>query len=582
MLKLNFFYKQLLSFILIGVIPLIIIGSISYLFLTKVLQDSLSKQTLNNVLKIGEGVDLLISELGEIVVYLLCEDVQVRKALLSDPEANIDYINQRVKALAGKRDVRIFISDTTGMVTFSTCEVPEIYDISVNQGQGIFNATDAVKNGFIIYPNNHRHDLGETVIFSLARAIRDLKDRPIGYVIVELEKEHLFNINYRLNTLYNMNFLVLDPEYCILSNLYNPQAEKTILETALLEKFKNQKSGVFLTRINNRQFFIAHKLSQYSGLTTVGIVPIDYVVENTNFIKDVTILSCLLCLAICLVLAFFMARSVSQPINELVYCMRQVEGGDLKTRVEFSSTDEIGLLGRNFNKMVARLNFLVNSITEKQERLKHAEIKALQAQINPHFLYNTLDTIKWLAKLNMVDELQTIVTELGKLLRSTISSNKEIITVEESIKTIESYINIQKIRYRNRLQVSINISPDIYDYHVPKLLLQPIVENAIIHGLENKVGKGNLVINGYQEADELIFEIIDDGIGIEANKLALINAKKDLASTTDSIGLQNVNRRIQLYYGASYGLHIKSQAQSGTIVTLRLPLLKREVDNAHA
>lgn len=277
-----------------------------------------------------------------------------------------------------------------------------------------------------------------------------------------------------------------------------------------------------------------------------------------------------------------MARSVSQPINELVYCMQQVEAGDLKTRVEFSSTDEIGLLGRNFNKMVARLNFLVNSITEKQERLKHAEIKALQAQINPHFLYNTLDTIKWLAKLNMVDELQVIVTELGKLLRSTISSNKEIITVEESIKTIESYINIQKIRYRNRLQVSINISPDIYDYHVPKLLLQPIVENAIIHGLENKVGKGNLVINGYQEADELIFEIIDDGIGIEANKLALINAKKDLASTTDSIGLQNVNRRIQLYYGASYGLHIKSQAQSGTIVTLRLPLLKREVDNAHA
>jgi two-component system sensor histidine kinase YesM len=573
MLKLNFFYKQLLSFIIIGVIPLIIIGSISYIFCTSVLQDSLSKQALSNVLKISEGIDLLTSELGEIIVYLLCEDAQIRKAFQQAPDVDVNYINNRMRTLASKRDVGIFISDTNGMVNFSTREVPEIYNISVNQGQGIFAAADALKNGFIIYPNNRHNNLGDSTVFSLARAIRDLKDRPIGYVIVELSKEHLFNINYRLNTVYNMNFLVLDPEYCILSNLYNPQAEKEILQTALIEKLNNAKSGVFLDRINNRRIFVAFNRSKYTGLTTVGTVPIDYVVENTNFIKNITILACILCLAICLVLAYFMARTVSQPINELVRCMRQVEAGDLETRVEFSSSDEIGLLGKNFNKMVARLNYLVTSITEKQERLKQAEIKALQAQINPHFLYNTLDTIKWLAKLNMVDELKVIVVELGKLLRSTITSHKEMVTVAESIATIESYIKIQKIRYRERLQVTIMISPDIYDYHLPKLLLQPIVENAIIHGLENKVGKGSLMINGRREDDKLIFEVIDDGVGIEAKKLALINAKKDLSSTSDSIGLQNVNRRIQLYYGPDYGLQLASQPGSGTIVTLCLPLL---------
>ncbi|HBG15915.1 MAG TPA: hypothetical protein DDW93_03970, partial [Firmicutes bacterium] len=191
-MKLNFFYKQLLSFIIIGVIPLIIIGSISYIFCTSVLQDSLSKQALSNVLKISEGIDLLTSELGEIIVYLLCEDAQIRKAFQQAPDVDVNYINNRMRTLASKRDVGIFISDTNGMVNFSTREVPEIYNISVNQGQGIFAAADALKNGFIIYPNNRHNNLGDSTVFSLARAIRDLKDRPIGYVIVELSKEHLF------------------------------------------------------------------------------------------------------------------------------------------------------------------------------------------------------------------------------------------------------------------------------------------------------------------------------------------------------------------------------------------------------
>jgi two-component system sensor histidine kinase YesM len=574
--KLKIYYKQLFSFILIGVIPVIIIGSIAYVFCTNLLHDSLRDQSLSNVTKISTSLDQLTSELGEIIIYLLCEDQQIRKALQQTSDADFDHINKRIATLASRRTINIFVTDTSGQVNFSTCPVPEIYQVALRHGKGIFAAADGVKNRCIIYPNNHLNQLDDRAAFSLARTIRDLHDRPIGYVIVEVSKECLFSINHTLDSIYNMNWIILDPEHYILSNYHEPETESTIFLPELSGKLQAEESGVLLELVNQKWTLVAFHRSQYTKLTTVGTVPIDYVVENANVIKQVTIFACLLCLLFCLILASIMARNVSQPINELVQCMRQVEAGNLKARVELSSSDELGLLGKSFNKMVARLNSLINSITEKQERLKQAEIKALQAQINPHFLYNTLDTIKWLAKLDRIEELKIIVTELGKLLRNSISSSQEIITVEESIQFIGNYLKIQKIRYGDHLNITVNISPEINECRIPKLLLQPIVENAIIHGLEKKVGVGNLVINGRLENEQLSFEIIDDGVGIAAEKTALINAKIDYASTSASIGIQNVNRRIQLYYGSEYGLEIESQLGKGTRVTLRLPCAQKE------
>lgn len=576
MRNLSFFTKQLLSFILIGVIPVVVIGCLSYLYCTNLLQESMSDHTLNNVVKISERIDLFTSELGEIIVFLLCEDTQIRKALQQSPEANLASIHKRLTELAGRRNVNIFITDTTGKVTFATAPLPDTYNITKMQGGGIFAAARAFKNRFIIYPNNQRNDYDQKIAFCLARTIRDLHDYPIGYVIVEVSKEKLIGLTQTVNTIYNMNLILLDSDYCTIYNLFKPESEKTLFEPAFKEKMTNRNSGVFLELIDGKWMAVAFCQSSYTNLTTLGLVPIEAMISSAQIIKKVTLWACLICLILCSLLAFRMARSVSQPIYELVNCMRQVEAGNLETQVEFNSSDEIGLMGQSFNKMVRQLKYLIRDITEKQERLKHAEIKALQAQINPHFLYNTLDTIKWLAKLKRYDELTVIVTELGKLLRNTISSHKEFITVRECLELINNYLNIQKIRYGQRLKIAFHIEPAILDYRIPKLLLQPIVENAIIHGLEKKIGPGHLEINGRQEAGELVFEVIDDGLGIEPEKIALLNARINWSSTSDSIGLQNVNRRIQLAYGPEYGLHLESQPGEGTKVTLRFPLSRPE------
>ena len=217
---------------------------------------------------------------------------------------------------------------------------------------------------------------------------------------------------------------------------------------------------------------------------------------------------------------------------------------------------------------------MLDNVVAKQRQLRASELKALQAQINPHFLYNTLDSIKWLAKLNHVPQISVIVTQLGKLLRSSINTDNDLITVEESIVNIQSYLAIQKIRYSDKFETLMEIAPEILQYQIPKLILQPIVENAIIHGLEGKKDKGRLIIRGVLAEDDLIFEVIDNGVGMRPEKEAALNAGEDLRSSlfVHSIGIQNVNRRIKLYYGPDYQVTIQSVLGEGTKVTLRMSI----------
>ena len=335
-----------------------------------------------------------------------------------------------------------------------------------------------------------------------------------------------------------------------------------------------QGTGFFVAQVDGKQSLVAFHTSKYTQFITIGILPIKLILESSNFIKLITLLACLISLMVCLVLALLITRSISRPIYTLVESMKRVESGDLQVRVDFRRRDELGLLGGSFNRMVRRIQDLLDNVVAKQRQLRASELKALQAQINPHFLYNTLDSIKWLAKLNHVPQISVIVTQLGKLLRSSINTDNDLITVEESIVNIQSYLAIQKIRYSDKFETLMEIAPEILQYQIPKLILQPIVENAIIHGLEGKKDKGRLIIRGVLAEDDLIFEVIDNGVGMRPEKEAALNAGEDLRSSlfVHSIGIQNVNRRIKLYYGPDYQVTIQSVLGEGTKVTLRMSI----------
>jgi two-component system, sensor histidine kinase YesM len=279
--------------------------------------------------------------------------------------------------------------------------------------------------------------------------------------------------------------------------------------------------------------------------------------------------------------AWGISRSIYIPIKKLHDVTSTITKNDLQVLVTGDNVDEITELGMSFNIMIGKIKDLLDAKVKEQEYLKKAELRALQAQINPHFLYNTLDTIIWMAEAKQTDRVIEIVSALSSFFRISLSKGRDWITIGEEIERTRSYLTIQKIRYRDILDFKIEIDDQILDYTILKLILQPLVENALYHGIKNKRHGGTIFIRAFQKKeDEISLEVEDNGIGFAPEKLALVQAELEDDSgdirLEAGFGIDNVNKRIKLYYGKQYGLSIRSKYRVGTCVTLLIPAKKEE------
>lgn len=273
-----------------------------------------------------------------------------------------------------------------------------------------------------------------------------------------------------------------------------------------------------------------------------------------------------------------MMASITKPIEKLCQMTKQAASGDFNVRAEESGSAEIEVLNSSFNRMVEQIGELVEGIRLEQRNLRATELKLLQAQINPHFLYNTLDTIIWLAESGEKDQVVNMVSSLSDFFRTTLSRGRDYITVEEEETHIRSYLEIQQFRYQDILEYEIRIPEELYSYQILKLTLQPLVENALYHGIKTKRGLGHILVQGERQGGRLIFTVQDDGMGMDADSLARIRRiiRGDLQDAQDpsGFGLSNVEQRLKLNYGAEYGLTIESVYAEGTKATVTIPAIK--------
>lgn len=269
----------------------------------------------------------------------------------------------------------------------------------------------------------------------------------------------------------------------------------------------------------------------------------------------------------------YVLRSITKPVQELSEAAKKIAGGDFSTRVEVATKDEIGELAENVNEMSGRLEELVQKIKEDERKMRHTELRLLQEQINPHFLYNTLDTIIWLVEGNSPDKAVNMVVSLSDFFRIVLSKGKEIITIREEEQHIRSYLEIQQVRYRDILEFDIQIQEELYQYKILKLTLQPIVENSLYHGIKVKRGKGTILVTGYRKDDKIYFDVKDTGVGMTPEELAAIRSKltKPCKETDSGFGLANVNERIRMNYGPEYGVTIEAKQGEGTWVQVVIP-----------
>lgn len=273
-------------------------------------------------------------------------------------------------------------------------------------------------------------------------------------------------------------------------------------------------------------------------------------------------------------------HGITMPIMKLSDVASRAGKGDFRVRMEPPRVDELAVLHTSFNKMLERIGHLVEDIRIEQLNLRATELRLLQAQINPHFLYNTLDAIIWLAEAGQKEQVVKMVSSLSEFFRTTLSKGEDYISVQEEESHIRSYLEIQQFRYRDILEYQIDIPRELYDYQVLKLMLQPLVENALYHGIKNKRGMGKIHVTGEKSEDKLIFRVEDNGIGMRPKKLEEVRKMtkgqiQKKGSDRSGFALSNVEERISLNYGKEYGIQIESEYNIGTVVTVSLPLVKK-------
>ena len=332
-------------------------------------------------------------------------------------------------------------------------------------------------------------------------------------------------------------------------------------------------------RVDGTDYMIASVFSPVTEWHFVGVVPTAEYYRGIAGVYRVLIICALLAIALVLALGFIFANYVTKPVRKLTVLMDRVEEGDYSVRFDSLYEDEIGVLGRHFNSMNDRTDDLVNRLhVEEQSRLE-AQIKSLQEQIKPHFLYNTLDTISWLARKYKAQEVVDIIDALTTMFRVGLSNGRDYITLREERTHVANYLYIQKWRYSDQMNYEIDIPEKYDDLMVPKLILQPLVENAIYHGIKNKRGGGTIRIFTTEENGILLLSVEDDGAGMEEEKLLEIRqqlADPELDRSKIGFGLYYIAERIRLYFGEGSGVTIDSKVGEFTRITIVIPLKESE------
>lgn len=410
--------------------------------------------------------------------------------------------------------------------------------------------------------------------FSLGRKVIDFNTlEDYGYLLFDLDESILASAYSSLIDIEDENseIFICDKNGRIVShNDKNKIGKSIVFEPYANEMFRDESGHDFIqykTDIDRVAIYATIESNDWKVIKTIST---DYLYEEINRMQKYFLIGGVIYgLVIILFMILFSIR-YTEPMMNMMGVIKKVEQGDLTARTDVKSNDEIGVLGDSLNNMIEEIQVLIEKLVEEEQSKKELELEALHAQINPHFLYNTLNTIKWMAKIQGDKSVSNAITALTKLLRISINLGKDKITLREEIDYVKNYIVIQKLRFNESINMSYNIDEECLDITVPKLILQPIVENSLLYGLDGDRLELTIDIRVYKDKSNLIIEIADDGPGIEKEILNNLLKSTSDKNRFSKVGLNNVNQRIKLYCGNEYGLRIETEVGKGTKVIATL------------
>lgn len=384
--------------------------------------------------------------------------------------------------------------------------------------------------------------------------------------------------NYRSEE--RVRTLLLNEKGIVLSDLEQSNIGKNIKDKKYIKDVLKGTSGYYVDIVDDRKMLIAYTTSRNTNWKYVSMIPIDEIAIDKGFVWSRTIFINIISIILAIVLAIIFSQNMYKPIIELKNAMETAGKGDLSVQIQTKRKDEFNTLFTGFNQMIVKITKLMKALYQEKIFHKEAELKNLQAQINPHFLYNTLDSIHWMARLNKLEEVSTLTFSLSNFYKLRLGGGKKYTTIGETLELVKEFLNIMMIRYGERFDISIDVEEELIKKKILHLLIQPIVENAIYHGIEKKAEANYIGINIYKKKDEILIEIKDNGMGMEKEQLDLIQQRLQLNGTEEMqqsySALVNIQQRIKLHYGKQYGIQIDSRYEKGTMVRIILPQNREE------
>ncbi|MBZ4646882.1 MAG: integral rane sensor signal transduction histidine kinase [Clostridia bacterium] len=579
--------KLIVFFLIIIIIPSTLITSVMYYRTKIILMEKKGDSIINNLLRTSRVMDSILSDAEDQLTSLTASPEfynELKKFCRKDDysqDRETEYIWNKIFTLQSYRRyiqaIYIYLYDQKIMFTsYNSRKVLEVTKPSYYHWLSIPVNTDTNSSGWVL-SHGVTPNVTDVVgsVFILKKKINNIYEgKAIGEACIAI---NLQSIRYSLLDSSKEGregaALILDNDQIMLSS----GDVKDLGEKApYFNRILNLNQGYLLDTVHGKKVLIGYTTSKYTGWKYVSLIPYSDMILNVGKVRNLAIGVSFLSAGLAFFLAYIFSQSIYKPIKTIENSMKSVQSGNFKVQITEERKDEFGLLNRGFNQMVNQIQKLIDELYHQKLLYKEAEVKNLQAQINPHFLYNTLDSIHWMARLNKMKMVSELTFSLSHFYRLSLSGGKEVVTVKETIDLIKEYLSIQKVRYGDKFNVHMDLDETLFDYSILHLIIQPLVENSICHGIEKKKGQGNIRVKLYSLGKSMMFTIQDDGVGIPVEKLEKINQglRGHQLADGENFALVNIHKRIQLYYGEEYGLKIQSRVNQGTTVQVLVPIRK--------
>lgn len=562
-----------LSFTVVALVGMIFLGMALYLRFTSATETMLKDENRRIIDQVNKNLDVYLRNMMRV-----SDSMYYR--VIKNSNLAVDPIDQSMNLLyETNRDflVSIVVVDENGrLVGVSPVsklkktvrpEEQEWFERATNKIENLHFSTPHVQNLF------EDPDFRYRWVISLSRAVELTSNGRIrhGVLLVDMNFSGIEQL-FKDISLGNSGYIYLTDSNGEI--IYHPRQQllySNLVRENNLEAFQYE-DGSHVEKYQGEERVITVKTVGYTGWKIIGVTPMKDMTSDYYHIRlfAVFILSFIMFLMIFANL--YLSSRIADPIKALENSVKKLEKGDMDVKIAIGGSYEIQHLGKTIRSMVKQMRKLMDDIVVEQESKRKSELDALQSQINPHFLYNTLDMIVWMVENERYSEAISMVTALARLFRISLSKGRNIIPVSNELEHARNYLTIQMVRFKNKFQIDINAEPETLRLSTIKLIIQPLLENAIYHGMEYMDGDGEISVHAYVKDKDLYIDVTDNGIGIpEEICKTLLTDHSRIRSKGSGIGLRNVHERIQLYYGSSYGLTILSEPDVGTTVRIHLP-----------